>query len=106
MALEVRPPQEEPLGVRSQMVSSGAFAVELLGYSAPAPTGDPSTSRGTVGLTHLAFWVDDIDAALQCAVAAGGEVLEHTRADVGVRVAFMADPAGVRIEMMQRPGRG
>lgn len=102
-ALEVEPPPDGPLRLRSQMVRHGDFAVELLGYAAPAPTGRPSTSRGTVGLTHLAFWVDDLEAALAAATAAGGEVLEHTRADAGVQLAFLADPAGVRIEMMQRP---
>lgn len=103
-ALEVDPPPGDTLRVRSQLLRCDGFAVELLAFAAPAPGGSASTSRGTVGLTHLAFWVDDLDAALQRAVDAGGTILESTRADLGIQLAFLADPAGVRIELMQRPG--
>ncbi len=103
-ALEVDPDTDGKLELRSQMVRSGSFAVELLAYATPRPTGEPSTSRGTVGLTHLALWVDDLDAALERAIAAGGEVLESTRADLGVELVFLRDPAGVRIELMAHPG--
>jgi lactoylglutathione lyase len=102
-ALEVEPDADGKLELRSQMVRSGSFAVELLAYGTPQPTGTPSTSRATTGLTHLALWVDDLDAAIQQAVAAGGTALDATRADLGVELVFLADPVGVRVELMSRP---
>ena len=93
-----------PLRVRSQTVERDGMKVELLGYDSPAPTGSASTSRGTIGLTHLAFWVDDREAAVERAVAAGAKVIESTRTNPGVDLVFVEDPAGVRIEFMARPG--
>lgn len=90
--------------VRSQLVRHGDFAVELLGFDRPEPTGSPSASRSQVGLTHLAFWVDDLERAVERAVAGGATVVEGTRADLGVPLVFLVDPAGVRIELMERPG--
>ena len=95
---------DAPVSVRSQMVERDGMKVELLGFDSPAPTGSPSTSRGSVGLTHLAFWVDDREAAVERAVAAGGTVIESTRTNPGVDLVFVEDPAGVRIEFMERPG--
>ena len=95
---------DAPVSVRSQMVERDGMKVELLGFDSPAPTGSPSTSRGSVGLTHLAFWVDDREAAVERAVAAGATVIESTRTNPGVDLVFVEDPAGVRIEFMERPG--
>ncbi len=103
-ALEVEVEADRPLRVRSQMVERDGFAVELLGYESPPPSGMPSQSRGAIGLTHLAFWVDDLDACVATAVAAGGTVIESTRGNPGVELVFLTDPAGVRIEMMELPG--
>ncbi len=102
-ALEVEPEPDRPLAVRSQLVRLGNFAVELLAFDSPATVGAASTSRGSIGLTHLAFWVEDLDATLESAVEAGATLLDRTRADLGVQLVFLADPAGVRIELMQRP---
>jgi len=97
-SLEVEP----PVTVVSQFVRLGGFGVELLAYSVPVPTGTPSTSRGQRGLTHVALHVDDLDAAVERAVSAGGTVLDATRADLGVQLVFLADPDGTRVELMQR----
>ncbi|MGI9577310.1 MAG: VOC family protein [Microthrixaceae bacterium] len=102
-ALEVEPEPGRAVSVRSQMVQRDGFAVELLGYTSPRPSGVPSQSRGTIGLTHLAFWVDDLDACVATALAAGGTLVESTRSNPGVELVFMTDPAGVRIEMMELP---
>ncbi|MCP4436936.1 MAG: VOC family protein [Actinomycetia bacterium] len=103
-ALEVIPDDGAPLVVHSQVVQHGDFAVELLGYDSPTPSGTPATSRATIGLTHLALWVDDLDGAVDRAVAAGGSVIESTRTNPGVNLVFLSDPAGVRIELMELPG--
>lgn len=96
-ALEV----DGPVRVTSQLVRLGDLTVELLGWAEPQPTGSPSTSRGTVGLTHLSFTVPDVDAAAAHLVRCGGTLLDRTRQDVGIQVVFLADPDGTRVELMQ-----
>ena len=87
--------------VVSQFVRHGATAIELLHYSDPQPHGTPSGSRAQLGYTHLAFHVDDLDAAVARVVAAGGTLLEATRASLGVELVFLADPDGNRVELLQ-----
>lgn len=98
-ALEVH----APVKVVSQFIRRDGLAIELLEFSTPTPTGRPSTTRGQVGLTHLAFHVDDLAAAVDHLVAHGGRVVESTRSNVGVEVVFIEDPDGVRVELMQMP---
>jgi catechol 2,3-dioxygenase-like lactoylglutathione lyase family enzyme len=97
LALEV----EGHVQVVSQFIRLGGMAIELLGYASPVPTGRPSTSRGLLGLTHLSFYVDDRDAAADHLVSLGGTILEETRTSPGIDLVFLADPDGVRIELMQ-----
>lgn len=87
--------------VVSQFIRHGSLAIELLGYTDPTPGGTPSTSRSQLGLTHLAFHVDDLEASVQRVVDAGGVVVEPTRASVGVELVFLADPDGNRVELLQ-----
>lgn len=98
-ALEV----DGTVAVRSQMIRRDGVSIELLAYAEPAPTGTPSTSRGQVGLTHFAFWVDDLDAVVTRLVEHGGTVLEDTHQFLGVDLVFLTDPSGVRVELMARP---
>jgi lactoylglutathione lyase len=77
------------------------MTVELLAYKRPQPTGQPSTSRGRLGITHLSFYVDDVDAAAAHLVTLGGTILEDTRGNPGVELVFLADPDGTRVELMQ-----
>lgn len=88
----------------SQMITSGAMKVELLVYPGRPTEGTPSTSRGMLGLTHLSFYVDDVDATAARLVELGGTLLADTRADVGITLQFLADPDGTRVELMSRPG--
>ena len=56
-----------------------------------------------VGLTHLSFLVDDLDAVLARLRALGGSVLEATRlagARGGPSAIFVTDPDGTRIELV------
>ena len=85
----------------SQFVRHGTFAIELLHYTSPAPHGAPSSSRAELGMTHLAFHVDDLAAAVERVVAAGGTVLEPTRASLGIELVFLTDPDGNRVELLQ-----
>lgn len=83
--------------------------IELLAFREPGWTG-PQAARpmNQVGLTHLAFRVDDLEAACERIEAAGGALLPGSRMelpDQGPARAIMAlDPDGLRIELLQRPG--
>ena len=86
----------------SQFIRRETMSVELLHYQSPATTGRPSASRNQVGLTHLSFFVDDLNASVDHLVAHGGTVVEGTRTEQeGIKLIFLADPDGVRIELMQ-----
>jgi lactoylglutathione lyase len=94
---------DAPVRVASQFVRLGDMAIELLHYGEPAVGGTPSTSRGQLGLTHLALHVDDLDASVARAVQHGGTLLDSTRGSLGVELVFLADPDGTRVELMQSP---
>jgi len=89
-----------PVAVTSQFIELDGLKIELLGYRSPAPSGHPSTSRGTVGLTHLSFYVDDVDIAAARLVELGGTIIESTRVSLGIEIVFLADPDGSRVELM------
>ena len=97
-AMEIDP----PVNVVSQMIVHGGMKIELLHYPGRPSRGSPSTSRGLLGLTHLSFWVDDVDAAAARLVQYGGRVLDRTRVDAGIPLVFLTDPDGTRVELMGR----
>ena len=99
-ALEV----ESPVDLVSQFIRNGVMGVELLYYRSPPTFGTASASRGQVGITHLSFYVDDVDAAVARLVEHGGTLLPQTRANPGVDLVFVADPDGVRVELMKDDG--
>ena len=86
----------------SQFIRREGLSIELLHYESPGTHGRPSESRNQLGLTHLSFLVDDIGAAERRLVEAGGRVIESTRTTgEGIRLLFLADPDGTRVELMQ-----
>jgi catechol 2,3-dioxygenase-like lactoylglutathione lyase family enzyme len=93
-----------PLTVNSQMIVLGPMKIELLGYPGREVTGTPSTSRGFRGITHLSFYVDDVDSAAARLVEHGGTLLPDTRSDAGIVIQFLADPDGTRVELMGAAG--
>jgi catechol 2,3-dioxygenase-like lactoylglutathione lyase family enzyme len=92
---------DSPVELVSQFMRHGAMGVELLYYRSPPTFGKASASRGQVGITHLSFYVDDVDAAVTRLVEYGGTLLPDTRANPGVDLVFVADPDGVRVELMK-----
>lgn len=97
--LEVSP----PVILVSQFIRRPDLAIELLGWSSPQPSGVPQTSRGQMGLTHLSFWVDELDPLIETLVALGGTLLPETRLTMGpLDLVFLADPDGTRVELMKR----
>jgi catechol 2,3-dioxygenase-like lactoylglutathione lyase family enzyme len=96
-----------PVDLVSQFVAKNGFQIELLCYATPRPHGSPSRSRGALGFTHLSVLVDDVDAAAKHLVECGGTLLPDTRTSASVpggtagEFVFVADPDGVRVELMQ-----
>ena len=89
-----------PVALTSQFIQLDGLKIELLAYRSPPATGTPSTSRGTLGVTHLSFYADDVDASADRLVELGGTIIRSTRANLGVQIVFLADPDGVRVELM------
>jgi len=90
------------LTLTSQFLRREGLAVELLYFTSPAPTGQPSAHRNELGLTHLSFYVEDVDATAAALVAAGGTVVTSTRTtSEGIDLLFLHDPDGTRIELMK-----
>lgn len=74
--------------------------IELLHRAEPAPD-------ETFGITHIAFMSDDLDADYARLVEAGHkEFVKPKVAGTGNgRLAFLADPNGARVELIQREGK-
>jgi len=81
---------------------------DLYAFTDPAPVGPQERRKNNqYGLTHLAFYVDDIDLWARRIADAGGVVFPHTRAtfrDNGTTMMYCTDPDGIRVELMQAPG--
>jgi glyoxylase I family protein len=99
---EVDPPVE----VISQFIHLGGQRIELLDYASPGPFGQPHVRRNHLGLTHLSFIVDDVEAGARHLEMVGGTILQDTRnpaEDESLRILFVADPDGNRVELMAFP---
>ena len=78
--------------------------LELFQYRQESPA--PPTAPNRPGFAHIAFAVDDVQAARQAVLAAGGgslgEVVSLGVPDAGrVTFAYVADPEGNIIELQQ-----
>jgi catechol 2,3-dioxygenase-like lactoylglutathione lyase family enzyme len=84
----------------------GHGRLELVKFHAPpAEGGDPNAPANTLGLRHLAFAVDDIDAALAGLRAHGGELVgEVERYRDIYRLCYVRGPEGIIVELAQRIG--
>ena len=92
-----------PVRIMSQFIQNDTMKIELLHFFEPGVGGTPSATRNQVGMTHLSFYVDDLDAATEHLVDCGATVVEGTRASPGIDLLFLADPDGVRVELMAIP---
>lgn len=89
-------------------VQGPGHRLELIEYKAPADRGRVESRPCDTGFAHVAFDVDDIDAALAAAAAHGVKPLSepqdlHTGPNKGGRVVYTRDPDGVTVEFIQRP---
>ena len=81
--------------------------IELLYFASPAAPPRRERVMHELGLTHLSFRVADMDAALAAVRAASGRVLDDTVIrfpEFQSAAAFVADPDGQLIELVQAPG--
>jgi lactoylglutathione lyase len=93
------------VSLTSQFIRRDGLAVELIHFVSPSADGAPSARRNQLGLTHLSFYVDDVDATAAALVAAGGAVIGSTRTtNEGIDLLFLHDPDGVRVELMKARG--
>ena len=86
----------------------GGHRLELIRYKGPANRGRVDSRPCDTGFAHIAFDVDDIDAALAAAAAHGVAAVNppqdlHTGPNKGGRVVYTRDPDGVTVEFIQRP---
>ncbi len=81
------------------------WRVELIHFAQPTPVGpDQRRPMNQLGLTHLSFVVEDLDAATDEIRRLGGSVIEATRMEMHARAVFATDPDGTRLELIEREG--
>lgn len=94
----------EGIKLRAQMIRDAEGNVlELLKVFEPASFG-PRERRALnqYGLTHLAFWDDEIDATVRALTERGGFFVEEAHVTTpAIELQHGADPDGVRIELMR-----
>lgn len=86
-----------------QVMRREGVDLELVEHGGSRPPGVPPARRpmNQLGLTHLAFAVDDVDRVAAGIRDAGGSVLPHTRTEVlGGPAIGCADPFGIRLVLL------
>ncbi len=106
---EVAATMEQRGAFRSAMLARDDVRIELLQWlDVPVSGSGERKAMTELGFTHLSFRVDEIDDLDDRVRAAGGTVLDHTLTVLGdaadpaaVRLRYVTDPDGTRIEVMQ-----
>jgi catechol 2,3-dioxygenase-like lactoylglutathione lyase family enzyme len=97
----------EKLELEAVYLERDGTRIELLHYRSPGHVGEPVPRPiNRLGLTHLSMRVSDLDAAIRNLVSLGATLIEGTQMynpayEAGA--VFLADPDGVRIELVQSP---
>lgn len=83
-----------------RFMRNGDLEIELFWY---ADSIAPPAEGKRLGFRHLAFRVDDVDAALDELKAAGIAPADAEAKDTGMgfKIAFLADPDGLEIELAE-----
>jgi catechol 2,3-dioxygenase-like lactoylglutathione lyase family enzyme len=89
-------------------VQGPGHRVELIEYSGPKDRRKVEVRPCDVGFAHLAFDVEDIEAAIRACEAhdlrpAGAIVSLDRGPNKGARVVYLRDPDGLTIEFIQAP---
>ena len=97
-------------GIRSECamleMPDGHGRLELVKYLAPSgPAGDPQAPPNAPGIRHLAFLVDDLDAALAGVRTQGAELVGTVEEYEDIyRLCYVRGPAGIIVELAERIG--
>lgn len=97
-------------GVRSELVmlqtQDGQRRLELVKFHAPpSQGGDPHAPANAPGIRHLAFVVDDVDAAVAGLRARGTELVgEVVSFENSYRLCYVRGPAGIIVELAEPIG--
>jgi catechol 2,3-dioxygenase-like lactoylglutathione lyase family enzyme len=98
----------EGVRVDSAMMETpdGHGRLELVKFHAPSGRGgDRHAPANTPGLRHLAFAVDDIDAAVASVRARGAELVgEVERYENSWRLCYVRGPEGIIVELAEQIG--
>jgi len=90
-------------------VRGPGHGLELIQYNAPADRGRVDSRPCDAGFAHVAYDVDDIDAAVATAgkfevKPIGAITVIDKGPNAGGRVCYLRDPAGVTIEFIEKTG--
>jgi catechol 2,3-dioxygenase-like lactoylglutathione lyase family enzyme len=97
-------------GVRAEIAmlqtQDGHGRVELSKFHSPAARGQGGPAQAnTLGIRHVAFVVEDIDAILPALRARGDELVgELVRYEGGYRLCYVHGPEGILIELAEPIG--
>jgi catechol 2,3-dioxygenase-like lactoylglutathione lyase family enzyme len=89
-------------------VRGPGHSLELIQYLSPADRSSVRPRPCDVGFAHVAYDVDDIDAAIEAAAAhsvapVGSVMVIDQGPNKGGRVAYLRDPDGITVEFIQKP---
>lgn len=93
--------------VRTVYLERDGWRLELIQFVDPRATGTgEARPMNELGMTHLAFRVDDLDEVCARVEAGGGGLLADTRLDLPgpTRVIMAYDPDGIRLELLEKQG--
>ena len=92
-----------PVDMLAQFIVKDGTRLELLAWQRPGVRGEASRYRNQIGLTHLAFQVDDLEETVARLVSLGGTIIEETRTTLveTIQLVVVKDPDGTRVELLQ-----
>jgi len=77
-------------------------AIELFKHDSPLPLKENLMDFQNVGIKHIAFIVDSIETIIDKALAYGGKIILPIKDGITVkRLAFISDPDGIPIELVE-----
>jgi len=97
-------------GVRAEIAMletpDGHGRVELAKFHAPpGPDGDRNAPSNTLGIRHITFAVDDIDAVVAGLRGHGAELVgEMERYEDSYRLCYVRGPEGIIVELAEKIG--
>jgi catechol 2,3-dioxygenase-like lactoylglutathione lyase family enzyme len=112
-------PREAPLTERVTGIPGASITVayvrgpghslELIEFHGPASKGKVKSRACDTGTFHVAYDVDDLDAALAAVkqydvLPVAAPITVDGGPNKGARIAFVRDPDGIMLELIQAPG--